>query len=148
MTLLFPGATDLRFTTAPLLAPVIVDQNGSLELQLGDLGLTFHNGDLSNGDVRLDVYMTLTAPLVMSTDGLTLSATVGTALLSTDVVYPEGSSASDTEALLSELAPLLLPILTDALGEIAIPNIQGFNIQNLTLNVVDGNLIMTGVLSN
>ena len=148
LTLLFPGATDLRFTTAPLLAPVIVDQNGSLELQLGDLGLTFHNGDLSNGDVRLDVYMTLTAPLVMSTDGLTLSATVGTAALSTDVVYPEGSSATDTEALLSELAPLLLPILTDALGEIAIPNIQGFNIQNLTLNVVDGNLIMTGVLSN
>ena len=30
--------SDLRFTTAPLLAPVIVDQNGMLELQLGDLG--------------------------------------------------------------------------------------------------------------
>ena len=62
LELLFPGATDLRFTTAPLLAPVIVDQNGTLELQLGDLGLTLHNGELNNGDVRLEVYMSLLRP--------------------------------------------------------------------------------------
>ena len=84
----------------------------------------------------------------MTTDGATLSATVGSPTLSTDVIYPDGGSAADTEALLTELAPLLLPVLTDALGEIAIPSIQGFNIQNLTLNVVDGNLVMTGALSN
>ena len=83
----------------------------------------------------------------MTTDGANLSATVGSPTLSTDVIYPDGGSAADTEALLTELAPLLLPVLTDALGEIAIPSIQGFNIQNLTLNVVDGNLVMTGALS-
>ena len=148
LALLFPGATDLRFTTDPLLAPVIVEQNGALELQLGDLGLTLHNGALSNGDVRLEVFLSLTAPLDMTTDGQTLSASVGSPALTTDVVYPEGSSAADTEALLTELAPLLLPILTDALGEIAIPSIQGFNIQNLTLNVQSGNLVMTGALAN
>ena len=82
--------------------------------------------------------MSLTAPLDMTTDGQTLSASVGSPTLTTDVIYPDGSSAADTEALLTELAPLLLPILTDALGEIAIPSIQGFNIQYLSLNLQTG----------
>lgn len=150
LAFLFPNASDLRFTTTPLLPPVIVEQNGDMEMQIGDLGLTIHNGALSNGDVRLDVYMSLFADVEMTTDSITLSANIGTPELHIDVVYPDGASASasDTEALLTEFAPLLLPVLTDAIGEISIPTIQGFNIQNLNLVVQDGNIVMSGTLGN
>jgi hypothetical protein len=53
-----------------------------------------------------------------------------------DVVYPDATSigAADTEALLEELVPLLLPTLTGALGEVPIPDIQGFTVTGVTVD--------------
>ncbi len=150
---ILPGVTDLSIAVDPLLPPVVVPGTGAQEadLQLGDLRLTLYDGDSSTGTVLMDVYVSGTAELDVGTNGGTaLTAGLGEMDLYYDVVFPQASlAASDTEDFLSLLVPLLLPSLTDAIGEIEIPSIEGFVIDGATLGPAgpeDGYLLMTGDL--
>ncbi len=149
MDLLFPGATDLRITVDPLLPPVAVpDINNNVELQIGDLYLALHNGPIEDQDVRLELYLTLLAPLELTASGEAIAANIGEPILYFDVVYPDANSpaALSSEALMQALIPYLLPMLTDAITEIEIPSIDGFGILNVSSNLQDGYLKLSGDL--
>jgi hypothetical protein len=69
-----------------------------------------------------------------------------------DVTHPEANTlgASDTEDLLYALVPLFLPLLTDAMGEIPMPEIEGFSLLNITVGTggaEDGYLVLGGDLN-
>ena len=121
------------------------------ELQLGEVHLVLYNGDASTGDVLIDVYFSAFMGMNMSATSEALSATMGEPDVYFDVVYPEANTggAKDTEALLVELVPYLLPMLTDALGEIPLPTIEGFGINNIKVGTdgpEDGFLMVRGQL--
>lgn len=139
LEILFPGLTELTILTEALLPPVVVpDPSGGFpEIQIGDLRLTLLNGDAATGTELIDVYVTIFADLDLSGSSATsLSATLGTPTLYFDVVYPDANSigAADTEALLDELVPLLLPTLTEALADVPIPEIEGFSISGVSVS--------------
>lgn len=138
LEILFPGLTELTITTEALLPPVVVpDPAGLAELQIGDLNLTLWNGDAATGTELIDVYVSVFAELDLSSStGSSLTAELGAMDLYFDVVYPDATSigAADTEALLQEIVPLLLPTLTGALGEVPIPDIQGFTVTGVVVD--------------
>ncbi len=81
-----------------------------------------------------------------------MSAGVGDVQIDFDLVYPNERSmhASDAEVLLSELVGLILPSLTDALGEIEIPELEGFTLSNINVELdgaEDGYVTLGGELS-
>ena len=81
LDIVFPNATDLRVTVDALLPPVAVEDNtGALEIQAGDIYIAIHNGDLSAGDVRLELYTHLNAPLDIAVVNNTITPTIGTPL--------------------------------------------------------------------
>lgn len=141
LSFLLPGLTELNITTEALLPPVVVPDgtDAMLELQLGDLLLTLYNGDAVPGNEMIQVYVS--AFIEMDVDansaGTTLTPSLGDMELYFDVVYPEANTigAADTESLLELLVPLLIPSLTDVLGEIEIPEIQGFNLSGVTIEL-------------
>ena len=143
---LFPNATDLRITIEPLLPPVVVAENNLLEMQLGELYIAVHNGDYSNGDIRLEVYSHIFAPLTMGVSSTLITATVGNPETYFDVVYPlEG--ARGTETLLDALIPILLPTFTDAISEIPLPTFAGVTLSGLSSSVDSGHLNIVGNVS-
>ena len=54
-----------------------------------------------------------------------------------DLVYPNARSqyAGDTEAFLEELMPLLVPMLSESLGEFPIPSLEGLSIGNISVEI-------------
>ena len=66
LALLFPNASDLRVTLDPLLPPVAVPNGSDLELQVGEFYIALHNGEYSNGDIRMEIYAHIFAPLSLS----------------------------------------------------------------------------------
>ncbi len=152
---LLPGLTDLTITTEALLPPVVVPDgvDAMLELQVGDLLLTLYNGEATAGNEMIQVYVTVFVEMDIDANstGTSLTPELGDMELYFDVVVPEANSlgASDTEALLQLLVPLLLPTLTDALTEIPIPDIQGFGVSGVsvdTLGTDDGVVAIGGNL--
>lgn len=141
LSFLLPGLTDLNITTVALLPPVAVPDgtDAMLELQLGDLLLTLYDGDALPGNEMIQVYVSAFIEMDIDADsaGTTLTPTLGEMELYFDVVYPEANTlgASDTEKLLELLVPLLIPTLTDVLGEIVIPDIQGFTLSGVTVDL-------------
>jgi hypothetical protein len=153
LAFLFPGLTQLTVSTEALLPPVVVPGTGVelLDLQLGDLRITLYSGDAATGAVLIDVYVSVLAGLDLSASGGNLEASLGATDLWFDVVVPEsnGMAAADTEALLDALVPLILPLVTDALGEIPIPDIQGFSLSGISVDVAgaeDGIVTLGGDL--
>jgi hypothetical protein len=141
LSFLLPGLTELNITTEALLPPVIVpDGTDALaELQLGDLLLTLYNGDATPGNEMIQVYVSAFIEMDVTVDsaGTTLTPELGDMELFFDVVYPASNSigASDTEQLLELLVPLLIPSLTDVLGEIQVPEIEGFGLTGVSLEL-------------
>ena len=141
LSFLLPGLTELNITTEALLPPVIVpDGTDALaELQLGDLLLTLYNGDATPGNEMIQVYVSAFIEMDVSVDsaGTTLTPELGDMELFFDVVYPASNSigAADTEQLLELLVPLLIPSLTDVLGEIQVPEIEGFGLTGVSLEL-------------
>ena len=151
--LFFPGLTDLTIELDALLPPAVVPGTGKemFDLQLGDIHLVLYNGDAATGDVLIDVYFSAFMGMNLGATSDTLSATMGEPSVYFDVVFPEANTAGakDTEALLVELVPYLLPLLTDALSEIPLPEIDGFAISGVRTNTdgpEDGFLMVRGNL--
>lgn len=138
LALVLPDLTDLTVETEALLPPVVVPGDGEdlLDLQVGDLLVNVYNGPAESGYEYMQVYVSAEAGLNLSaTSSATLSAEIGDTEVWFDVVYPDAGSseAAATEALLGMLVPLLLPELTGALGEIEIPEIEGFTLTDITV---------------
>ena len=105
IALIFPGSSDLRISVDPLLPPVAAPQPANpeqLELQIGDMYLALHNGPLEDQDVRLELYMSLLAPLDLNASATALGVEIGEPLVYFDVVYPEANSmyADSSESIL------------------------------------------------
>ena len=148
LDIIFPNSTDMRLTVDALLPPVLVDTSGDLELQLGDVYIALHNGNYSNNDMRLELYTSIFAPVTLTSNGTSISTTIGEPTFYFDVIYPEasGSGAQSAEVLMGELIPYILPSLTSAIDEIDIPSISGFNITGVTSYVINGSLKVVGTL--
>ncbi len=140
LALLLPQVSTLTVQVKPLLPPVVMPLTSGLsqmELQIGDLELTLFDGPASNNDVLIQAYVTAYAPLRVSAVGdQSLSATIGDPEIYFDVVVPDSNTlaAADTEALMEALVPLILPLLADAIGQIDIPDIQGFGISGISVS--------------
>jgi hypothetical protein len=145
----FPNASDLRITVDALLPPVAVEDNtGALELQAGDIYIAIHNGELSAGDVRLELYVHLTAPMEISVVNNTVTPSIGEPSFAFNVVYPNsgGSSANSTESLLGALIPYIIPSLENAISGIELPQLGDFTFQNMTSTVSDNHLNASATL--
>jgi hypothetical protein len=137
--LFMPDLTDLSVKVKPYLPPVVVPGTGGamLDLQLGDFELTLYNGPPEEAYVYLRVYVHVNAGLEMGTDSGTLTAGLGDMSMSFDLVEPDGRSeyAQDTELFLEALVPMLLPMLTDSLTTIPIPELEGLGLTNISVEL-------------
>ncbi|MBN2798248.1 MAG: hypothetical protein JXX28_03810 [Deltaproteobacteria bacterium] len=136
LQLLFPSLDALEVRAEATLPPVVVPGTGAelLDLQVGDYHLFL--SDPTDGDVVLEAYVSMVMGMEVSAGtGGALQATLGEPTLWYDVVLPANNSlgASDTEALLQAIVPLLLPTLTDALTEVPMPAIAGFELRSIAV---------------
>jgi hypothetical protein len=139
LEMVLPGVNSITVRVKPLLPPVALPGSGNseFELQIGDMEVTLFDGNPASNQVLVKAYVSAFADMDLSAVGdNSLSATVGQADVYFDVVIPDSNTlaAADTEALLDALVPLLLPMLTDAIGEIEIPSISGFGISNISIS--------------
>ncbi len=143
---LFPNSSDLRITIEPMLPPIVTYDAGALNLEMGELYLAVHNGDYSAGDIRLEIYTHIFAPIDMTVNATSILATVGEPNTYFDVVYPS-EGARGTETLLGAVIPMLLPTFTDAISEIPLPSFSGVTLSNINSGVDNGHLTLTGNVS-
>ncbi len=155
LELIFPELTELHIITEALLPPVVVPGTGTalLDMHMGDLELSLYGGPIDDeNNLMLQAYVSIFSGMDVSVDSdLTLSMELVDTMVAFDVVHPEGNTlgASDTEDLLYALVPLIMPLLTDAMGEIPMPEIEGFALSNITIDTAgaeDGYLSLAGDL--
>jgi hypothetical protein len=152
---IFPEMTELNIEVSALLPPVVVPGTGTalLDMQLGDLMLSLYGGPIGEDTLLLRAYVSVFAGMDVTVDSdLTLSMELSDVTVAFDVVHPEANTlgAADTEELLQALVPLFLPLLTDSLGEIPMPAIEGFTLENITVGTggaENGFLVLGGDLS-
>lgn len=149
-----PSLTDPAIGVVAFEPPVVLPGTGSslLDLQLGDLELSIYNGDIDEANLWMRFYVQVQAGLEMGASNNLISAGLGDVEIEFDLVYPNERSvhAGSAEALLGELVGLILPSLTGALGEIAIPEISGFTLDNVSVGLdgaEDGFVTLGGDLS-
>ncbi|MCB9759227.1 MAG: hypothetical protein H6739_05265 [Alphaproteobacteria bacterium] len=140
LSLFLPELTDLSVATVAYQPPVVVPGTGAelMDMQLGDLELSLYNGAIDEANLFLRVYVHVQAGLGLSaTADNTLLPSLGELSLQFDLVYPNDRSAyaGNTEALLEALVPMLLPTLTDALGEVPIPDFDGYGLSNVSIGL-------------
>ena len=138
LALVLTDLEDLTITTEALLPPVVVPGTGDamFDLQVGDLLLTLYNGPAESGYEYIQVYVSAVAGFdIDASSDLALTPAIGDVTLYFDVVYPEASSskAAAIEELLETLTPLVLPMLTEALVEVPVPQFEGFSITGISV---------------
>ena len=138
--------TDPHIITEALLPPVVLPgTNGHLlDLQAGDIQVSIYGDDPSDpANLMFVLYIGLEAGLDLTvTQNATLEATITDVTTWFDVVYPvmPNSLAVDMEDLLDLLVPGLTPLLTDALGELSIPEFSGFTLSVTTIDAAGAEL--------
>ncbi|MCB9791730.1 MAG: hypothetical protein H6741_03295 [Alphaproteobacteria bacterium] len=155
LALFLPDLESLTIATRAYLPPAVVPGTGNelLDLQVGDLELSLYNGAVDEANLYLRVYVSLEAGLGLSaTANNTLLPSLGDLDLTFDLVHPNDRSqyAGNTEALLNALVPMLLPTLTDALGEVPIPDFDGYGLGNVAIGLdgaEDGYVTLGGSLT-
>ena len=140
LSLFLPSLSALTVQTEALLPPVAVPGTGTalLDMQIGDLALSLFDGEPIESNLFLRVYVSLIAGLdLTATAQNTLSAALSDIEVYFDVVAPTDGSryTASTEAFLEALMPLLLPSLTDSLGEIPVPDFAGFTLGALGMTL-------------
>ena len=130
---------DPHILTEALLPPVVVPgTNGHLlDLQAGDLKVSIYGDDPSDpANLLFVMYIGLEAGLDLTvTQNATLEATITDVETWFDLTYPvmPNNLAVDMEDLLDLIVPGLTPLLTDALGELSIPEFSGFTLSVTTI---------------
>jgi hypothetical protein len=161
IALVLPGLTDLTLVSKAMLPAVIVPQTDpeieeELELQVGDLFAEIYNGEVSEENLYMQLYVQVRAPasLEATSAGDALSIELGDPVVYVDVVYPDPSSreAAGAEAAFEVLLPLFLPEITGAFGEVPIPSFEGFGLEDVetaldSTGSPDGYLVLSGDLS-
>ncbi len=137
--LFLPELTALSVGTRALQPPVVTPGTGEnlFDLQIGDLELSLYSGDIREDNLWMRVYVQVDTGLELSvTESNTLLAGLGDLDIQFDLDYPDDRSAyaADAELLMETLVPLLLPTLTEALGEIPIPELQGFTLSGFAIS--------------
>ncbi len=136
-----PNMPNPQIVTSALLPPVVLPGTDShlSDLQIGDLMLAIYGDDPSDpSNLVLQLYMGLDAGLdITVTPSQTLAANIYDVDAWFDVVYPEVPSQmeSSLEMFLDQIIPGLTPLLTDAIGEIEIPAIAGYTLDNISIAV-------------
>ena len=131
--------SDPHILIEALLPPVVLPgTNGHmLDLQAGDLQVSIYGDDPSDpANLMFIMYIGLDAGLELAvTQNATLEATISDVETWFDLTYPvmPNSLAVDMEDLLDLIVPGLTPLLTDAIGEISIPEFDGFSLTVTTL---------------
>ncbi|MCB9683104.1 MAG: hypothetical protein H6733_16690 [Alphaproteobacteria bacterium] len=148
---LFPLVTNQSLVTEAYLPPVLVPgDDADLELQVGSLRLDLVGDAVIGGGsvTALSAYTAARAPVDVAASGTDLIPTLLDPTVWVDVVAPPPSdpAAAPLEAVLTELAPALLPTLTDVLGAITLPSIEGFTITNASVREENGYLVIGGSL--
>ncbi len=151
--LFMPDLVDLSVRVQPTLPPVVVPGTGGslLDLQIGDFQLTLYNGPPEEAYVYIRVYVQVDAGMEMTSDSGALSAGLGDLSMRFDLVEPDGRSqyAQDTEMFLEALVPMLLPMLTDSLTNIPIPELEGLGLTNVSVQLEgaeNGYVLLSGDL--
>ncbi len=160
IALVLPGLTDLTLVTTPTLPPMIVphedvEAGTELAMQLGDLFVEIYDGEVSEDNLYMELYVSAHVPLSLlaSSAGDALSVELGDPVVWVDVVSPDPSSpeAAGAEAAFAVLLPVFLPEITGAFDEIPIPSFAGFMLADVETTVVgtdDGHLMISGDLSS
>jgi hypothetical protein len=154
LAVFMPGLSALTVQTSGALPPVVVPGTGSdlLDLQIGDLELSIYDGEPIEQNLFLRVYVHLIADMSLETSTENaLVIGIGDMDIWFDLVYPNARSqyAGDTEAFLAELMPLLVPMLSDSLGEFPLPSLDGMSIGNISValdGAEDGFVVASGDL--
>lgn len=147
--------SELAIGTVAYLPPVLVPGTGDslLDMQLGDLEVSLYDGEIDEADLWMRFYVTVNVGFELeATEDSALSAGLGDTEILFDLVYPNERSihADGVESFLGSLVDMLLPTLTGALGEIAIPDLEGFTLDNITVELdgaEDGYVTFGGDLS-
>jgi hypothetical protein len=122
-----------------MLPPVVLPGDGSHlgQLQVGDLEVTMHSGDPSDpSTLLLRMFVAAEAGLDLSvTPENTLGFEIAEPRAWFDVTEPVAPNdfETGTEDMLVTLVPILLGQITDALGTIPIPEIQGLSMTGITI---------------
>ena len=82
LEVLFPNSTDLRITIEPICHRWWLRKTTS-GTAMGESYIAVHNGDYANGDIRLEVYSHIFAPLTMGVSSMSATLEARRA----DVVY-------------------------------------------------------------
>ena len=152
LSLFMPGLTAMTVETSGALPPVVVPGTsaGLLDLQIGDMELSIYDGDPIEQNLFLRVYVHLIADMDLTTStSNSLVVGIGDMDIWFDLVYPNARSryAGDTEAFLEQLMPLLVPMLSESLGEFPIPSLEGLSIGNISVDLdgpEDGFVVASG----
>jgi len=131
--------SELGIGTVAYLPPVVIPGTGSelLDLQLGDLEVSLYDGDNVESNLWMRFYVTIDVGFELGAEEGTLNAGLGDTEILFDLVYPNERSihADGVESFLGTLVDLLLPTLTGALGEFPIPELDGFTLDNITIEL-------------
>ena len=140
LALFMPGLSAMTVETSGMLPPVVLPGTGAglLDLQIGDLELSIYDGEATEQNLFLRVYVHLMADMDLetSTDNA-LVIGIGDMNIYFDLVHPNARSqyAGDTEAFLEQLMPLLVPMLSESLGEFPLPSLEGMSIGNISVQL-------------
>ena len=158
ISLLMPGLTDMIIATEPLLPPVAMPRSDAMaepsdgadsadsynyDLQLGDVYVAVYNGEETEEDLYMSLYVSTVAPMSLSStgDGTGLTLDIGEPTVKVDVVATSPDYAVSTEAtesLFADLMPLYLPEITGAIGEVPLPSVGGFSLSSVSSSMVGG----------
>ena len=152
LSLFMPGLSAMTVQTSGMLPPVVVPGTGTglLDLQIGDMELAIYDGEAIEQNLFLRVYVHLIADMDLETSTANaLVVGIGDMDIWFDLDYPNARSqyAGDTEAFLAELMPLLVPMLSESLGEFPIPSLEGLSVGNISVGLdgpEDGFVVASG----
>jgi hypothetical protein len=157
--LVLPGLTDLTLVTTPTLPPAIVpyedaEAGTELAMQLGDMYVQIYNGPETEEALYMELYVSARIPLTLaaSAEGDAIAIELADPEVWVDVIAPDASSAAaaGAEGAFAVLLPAFLPEITGALGEIPIPTLYGFGLEDITTDLVgtdNGHLVIGGNLA-
>ena len=142
LAVILPGVKDPIFVLDPFLPPVVAPipvtgGTGEFTFQMGDARLSIYDGVVDDAHLVLDSYVALQADLSLEVGkDLSLVPTFGEPTVWVDVVAPKIGEETN-EGVLSALAPLFVPSLTDFLGAIPLPSLAGFALEDVGVSTSD-----------
>jgi hypothetical protein len=145
--LLLPGLDALNMIMTPMLPPVVVprtdwSEGNEYDLYLGDMLVEIHNGEVTDESLVIELYISAVAPLALSAemDDWSIGMSLSDPVVYADAVYIDPMftvSPAVVEGLFVSLMADYLPELTEALGAMPLPEIEGMSLGGIS-TAMDG----------